>query len=227
MQHLDQYGMDAVQAIVAAVRQRLRDEGNPFVVAIDGGSGSGKSTIGSAVAAELGAILVPGDDFFSAHVTHEGWAEKDAALRAADCIDWRRLRLEALEPLIAGQPARWATFDFTQAIHTDGSYGSSLDWQRTLLPASIIIVEGSYSARPELGDLVDLSVLINVPVQVRHQRLVMRSEPDCLAMWHMRWDRAEEHYFSHVRPAASFDLVVTNAPSADVGLSADTVTAKK
>ncbi len=199
------------------MRQRLRNEDKRFVIAIDGGSGSGKSTIGAAVAAELGATLVPRDDFFSAHVTHEGWAAKDTAQRAADCIDWQRLRREVLEPLVAGQIARWATFDFTQGVCTDGSYGSSLNWKKALPPASIIVVEGTYSARPELADLIDLSVLVDVPAPVRHQMLEMRSEADWLAMWHVRWDRAEDYHFSEIRPIASFDLVVTNPVSEQSG----------
>ena len=43
---------------------------------------------------------------------HAGWEARDPAVRAADAIDWRRLRTEVLEPLIAGQPARWHAFDY-------------------------------------------------------------------------------------------------------------------
>lgn len=27
--------------------------------------------------------------------------------------------------------------------------------------------------------------------------------------WHTLWDEAEDHYVTHVRPRASFDLVIT------------------
>jgi hypothetical protein len=77
------------------------------------------------------------------------------------------------------------------------------------IPAAVIVLDGAYSARPELANLINLSVLIDVPVEVRHARLAAREDKDFLAAWHARWDAAEEYYFTHVRPKASFDLVVT------------------
>ena len=76
-------------------------------------------------------------------------------------------------------------------------------------PADIILLEGAYSARPELADLITLSVLVDVPVSVRHERLSKRENNDFLASWHARWDAAEAYYFTQVRPKSSFDLVVT------------------
>ena len=208
---LDRHGREAVTRIVAEVRRRLRDDGKPFVVAVDGGSGSGKSSVAAAVVAALGAVLVAGDDFFSADITRDGWAKRDAAARAADGIDWRRLRIEALEPLVARQPARWRPFDFAAGEREDGTYGLLTEWTE-LAPSDVIVLEGTYSARPELADLVDFAVLVDVPAAVRHRRLAQREVEDCLKAWHERWDGAEEHYFSRVRPPGSFELVVTNAP---------------
>ncbi len=39
-------------------------------------------------------------------------------------------------------------------------------------------------------------------------RLAEREAPAFLNAWHARWDAAEEHYFTHMRPAGSFDLVL-------------------
>ncbi|MBI1258940.1 MAG: hypothetical protein GC204_15830 [Chloroflexi bacterium] len=75
-------------------------------------------------------------------------------------------------------------------------------------PADVIIVDGAYSSRPELSDLIDLSVLVDVPVDVRHARLLGRENADWLAGWHRRWDEAEAFYFEQVRPPSSFDLIV-------------------
>jgi len=72
------------------------------LVAIDGRSGTGKSTIAAALAVALQASVVPSDDFFAAHITDAEWDARDAATRARDAIDWRRLRREAVEPLLAG-----------------------------------------------------------------------------------------------------------------------------
>jgi uridine kinase len=123
-----------------------------------------------------------------------------------DAIDWRRLRAEALEPLLAGKPAKWHPFDF-DTIRPDGTYAMRTDFVECQ-PADVIILDGAFSARPELADLIDLSVLIDVPVAVRHQRLAARESTPFVESWHARWDAAEAYYFTHVRPKSSFDLVV-------------------
>jgi len=209
----DKYIKSAADTIVREVRRRQQSQDRPFLIAIDGGSGSGKSCVASVVAEELGAVLVPGDDFFSADITDDGWAERGPEGRAGDGINWRHLRSEVLEPLLSGKPARWNAFDFVSGTRPDGTYRMLTDFVERA-PAGVIILDGTYSARPELADLIDLSVLVDVPVAVRHQRLSEREENKFLDAWHARWDGAEEHYFTHVRPPSSFDLVVKNDASA-------------
>lgn len=130
-----------------------------------------------------------------------------AAERASDCLDWRRLRREVLEPLLGGSAATWHPFDFAAGQRPDGSYAMSA---QTVLrePAPIVLLDGAYSARPELTDLVTVSILLTTPDAVRLQRLSMRESPQLLAAWRDRWEWAEEYYFTHVRPPAAFDLVV-------------------
>jgi len=193
--------------IIVDAIQRLEMKGHPVVVAIDGPSGAGKSTIAAAIAAATHGVVVPGDDFFAAEITAQEWDARDASERARDGIDWRRLRRDALEPLRAGRVAEWHSFDFAAGERADGTYAMSTEVTRRD-PAQVIILDGAYSSRPELADLVDLSILIDVPVSVRHERQAAREDPTFLAAWHVRWDAAEAFYFSRVRPAASFDFVV-------------------
>jgi uridine kinase len=193
--------------IIMDAVQRLLAERRPVVVAIDGPSGAGKSTVAAALAAAIDAVVVPSDDFFAAEITATQWDARDGSERARDCLDWRRLRRDALEPLRAGRAAEWHPFDFAAGERSDGTYGMSVDVVRRD-PAPIIILEGAYSTRPELTDLIDLSILMDVPPAVRWQRLADREPPAFLAAWHARWDAAEAFYFTHVRPLASFDLIV-------------------
>lgn len=72
------------------------------------------------------------------------------------------------------------------------------------------MLEGAYSSRPEIADLVALSVLVDAPVSVCHERLSAREDKEFLRSWHARRDAAQGYYFSKVRPRSSFDLVVEN-----------------
>jgi para-aminobenzoate synthetase len=207
----------AVEMIVAEIRRRMAGRAAPFLVALDGASGSGKSTLAALIAEELGAALVQSDDFYAAGIPDAEWDARTPQARAAGAIDWRRLRAEAIEPLRAGKPARWHAFDF-DAVRPDGTYPMRADFvDREPRPA--IVLDGAYSTRPELADLVDLSVLVDTPIDVRHRRLAAREDEQFLAAWHARWDAAEEYYFTRVRPKSSFDLVVSGILPADLLLN--------
>ena len=210
-----------IRIIIDAVQRVLAKYGGPVLVAVDGPSGAGKSTVAAALAATTGAVVVPGDDFFAAEITATQWDARDASERARDCIDWRRLRRDALEPLRNGRAVEWYPFDFAAGERPDGTYAISVDVVRRD-PAPVIILDGAYSTRPELADLIDLSVLVDVPAAVRQQRLVAREAPVFLAAWHARWDAAEAFYFTQVRPPATFDLVV-DGQSPDESLQAPSV----
>ncbi|MEO8612897.1 MAG: hypothetical protein ABI690_33695 [Chloroflexota bacterium] len=117
------------------------------------------------------------------------------------------MRTDALEPLLAGKIARWHPFDF-EKLRPDGTYPLSEHFVERQ-PADVIVLDGAYSTRPELADLIDLTVLVDVPISVRHARLDAREPADFLQSWHARWDESEAYYFTHVRPKSAFDLIVS------------------
>jgi uridine kinase len=198
----------AASRVVAEIQVRLGGRSRPLLVAIDGQSGSGKSELAALVAAGLDAVVVPSDDFYASYIDDAGWAARSPAQRAADVIDWRRLRAEAVEPLLEGRPASWHPFDF-DAKRPDGTFPLATS-PVTREPAAVVVLDGAYSSRPELADVIDLSVLVDVPTTERHRRLVERDGEAYTDTWQERWGVAEDYYFSAVRPPSSFDLVVVN-----------------
>lgn len=201
--------LPAANLLMMEIKARCGRVPHPFTVAIDGRSGSGKSTVATQVARGLKAALIPTDDFFAANITDQEWKQRTAEQRAADALDWRRLRADALEPLRAEKSASWHAFDFEAGTRPDGTYG--IKTVATEIPANrIIIVDGAYSSRPELADLLDYTVLVEAPEALRQARLKAREKADFLAAWYQQWNGAEEHYFTQIRPAYAFHLVVTN-----------------
>jgi uridine kinase len=203
-------------AMIDALRKYLGDaleaRGAPLVVAIDGRSGAGKSTIAVQLATVIAATVIPTDDFFAAELTAADWEARSPRERARDAIDWRRLRRLVLEPLRAGQPVIWHPFDFGAGERADGSYAISSESVRRE-PAPVIILDGAYSSRPELADLVGCAILVESPAATRRARLALREAPEFLDAWHERWDAAEDYYFSAIRPPESFDIVVNSTES--------------
>ena len=197
----------ACREIIATIKRLLSSQQGSLVVALDGGSGAGKSTLAAVIAQEIAVALIPLDDFFAADIPDAHWDQFTTEEKLKHVFDWDRLRGDVIEPLIAGQTARWHAFDFEAGVRADGTYGMQQECIERA-PADVILLEGAYAAGPYLADLVDLSILVDVPVEKRHARLQAREKSDFLEQWHQRWDAVEDYYFNHVRPLASFDFVV-------------------
>ena len=187
----------AIDRLLSDIRRRAAHWARPIVVAIDGRSGAGKSTLAAGLAEKLDALVVSGDDFFAGGMAVR--ADPPSVL-AEDCIDWRRLK-GVLAELLASGEARFRPFDWT-------AFDGGLRRAHTVLRARpVIIVEGVYSARPELRDVVDLCVFVDVPHAVRMRRLAAREGG--IGAWERQWLGAEDWYFSHVLTPDHVDFVVT------------------
>jgi uridine kinase len=199
----------ARQVIRAAARWRA--EHARLVIAIDGHGAAGKSTIADLVAQATGAALVRTDDFFrqaAGPAPARDPARTGAGMGIGRYYDWPRLRAEAIEPLRAGRAASFRQFDWDHGgVPDGGAAGGTI----TVLPGSLIVVEGVSSAAPALSDLVDRAVFVETPAGERTRRLRTRVSPE---EWDDDWLAAEQAYFRLARPPSSFDLVVSGAGAA-------------
>jgi uridine kinase len=192
----------AARRVVKALGRWQAAQPGVLVVAIDGHGGAGKSTLAAAVAQATGAALVHTDDFFQqpARPPSGPAARTPGGHSMAQYYDWRRIRAQAVQPLKAGRQATFRRFDW--------EHGGGLDGTVTATPAALIVLEGVFSAAPELSDLMDRSVLVETPEQERLRRLRLRVTPE---EWDPHWLIAERAYFAAIRPPSSFDLVVSGA----------------
>lgn len=174
-------------------------ERRPAFVAIDGRSGAGKSTLARVMVERHRASLIQMDDFY--RVIDPNVRARLTPVEGVDLyFDWQRVRREAIEPLSRGDTARFQRYDWNA-----NQLGS---WEH-VTAANVVIIEGVYSARLELADLMDLRVLVETPGSVRHERQVLRNENG--ADWIARWGAAEELYFDDILPGNPADLVVVGA----------------
>jgi uridine kinase len=193
--------MDYPEAHVAILPIReLARATSPIVVAVDGRSGTGKSTLSAWIARQCGATLIDQDDFYPGGEI-DAWRRLTPQQKADRVIDWRRVRAEVLLPLRSGMPASWHPFDWETM---EGLASEPI----TAQPSGIVILDGAYSSRPELADMIDLSILVTLPDAVRRERLEQREGEEYMSEWHAIWDEAEEYYFNAVRPPETFDLVI-------------------
>lgn len=195
-----------IEKVISRTKVLMMKSNRPILIALDGRSGTGKSTIAKQIASRIGGIEIVSDDFWVGG-SHAEWDTRPPKEKAEMAIDWKRIRTEVLEPLLDGKAVAWHPFDWdagkglsSKTIHRD--------------PSPLIILDGAYSTRPELQDIIDLSILVEVPDDTRRRdRLVKRENAEYMADWHRRWNSAEEYYFSQVRPRSSFDMIIENDTS--------------
>lgn len=187
--------------LLAGIRQRAAELGRPCVVALDGRSGVGKSTLAAHITTALRGRVLEGDDFFAGGVTVRSDTPQD---RARDCMDWKRQR-PVLEALRAGRAESYLAFDWD-------AFDGRLRSEPTLIePRPVVLFEGVYTARPELADLVDLRLLLEVSDAVRVARLLARE--GSISAWERQWHEAEQWYFTQIAPPQVFDIVLSEPPN--------------
>jgi uridine kinase len=147
-----------------------RDRGTPTVIAIAGGSGSGKTWLADRLQAVLGrkVLRISLDSFYR---DRSQVAEAHRARINFDhprAIDWERLE-RALGTLLKGHRARIPIYDFK--TH------SRLLRVQTAAPRPVILLEGLWPLRRRsIRRLVSFGIFLHCPAKVRLDRRVARDQ---------------------------------------------------
>ena len=162
---------------------------------VDGLGGAGKSVLAAALAEQLGAPVVCGDDFYraSAQPRHLG-AEGIGA-----SFDWRRLQRQVLTPLSRGEDSRYQRYDWNSA---------RLGGWVSVLGQDTVVVEGVFLLRDELRRYASVSIWVETPRDVRLARGIERDGEAARSRWTDDWMPAEDAYVAAMRPDAAAMLVV-------------------
>lgn len=170
------------------------------LIAIDGHSAAGKSTLARTLQRVLENVqIVFGDDFYrvmtEAERFHLGAIEGHQRY-----YDWERLENQVLRPLSVQQPARFQVYDWE---------ASTLERWKVVQPLGIVLVEGVFSARPELRHYYDAILFVETPKSIRDER--QRQRGDATSLWFYRWEAAEKHYLETYGLDDHADLIVSVA----------------
>lgn len=200
-------------ALLSLIEHQRVSTTEPIFVAVDGRSGSGKSTLAAFVANAAvqlltnvhSVVIIEGDDFYTGGSLNL-WSSRPTKDSAQCAIDWQRQR-SVISALKARGFAKWKSFDW-----------HSKDWDSDRVPycsesseciaASLVLMEGVYSARKELQDLFDLRVLLDVPNDVRQAQIAAREGTNRNNAWERVWTTAEHQYFECQLDCSALDLVL-------------------
>lgn len=178
------------------ILSRIDDLGSG-IVAIDGPSASGKSTLADLLRFVYGCPVVHMDDFFLPRER-----ATNARLREiGGNLDRERFLEEVVLPLKAGKEAAYHVFDCSK---------QALAQTRKIPPSPLVVVEGVYSLHPLFWDLYSLRVFLDVAFLEKIRRIFRRNGKNvALSFRHLRrWLPLEDRYFRALHLAERADLLI-------------------
>jgi uridine kinase len=172
-----------------------------LLLAIDGPSASGKSTLAGQISKHFQqCTIIHVDDFYKTSLQRKN----QISINTQHGIDFdlERLKQQVLEPIVLGKSANYQIYNWSSDRLTD---------TRTIKPSGLIIIEGIYSLRQDLQSYFDFKIWLEAPKKVCEERVLKRDQDGTgnYSNWKNDYRPAEEQYITLQNPENSADLVLT------------------
>lgn len=203
--------------------RELRDEvrrrygGGRVIVAVDGIDGAGKTTFADGLAevfAEAGSAVyrasIDGFHRPRAERYERGRHSPDGYYR--DSFDYATFRRVLIDPFRDGAQTSGTTG--FQLAAFDVVRDAPVESQWVTAPRdAVLVVDGIFLHRPELRELWDWSVWLDVPEAVACMRMALRdgSDPDPAAPANARYRQGQAIYLREAQPGAAASAIVDNS----------------
>lgn len=181
---------DVAGDLAALLRAATPRAGRTRVIAIDGRSGAGKTTLAALVAEELGGAPV-----VSLEYLYDGW---DGLRRGIGLLAG-----EVLAPLAAGRTALVPRYDWTA-----GAWSTPVE----LSPPEVLVVEGVGAGARPAAPYVSVLAWLEADRRTRERRALARDGETYRPHW-ARWAAQEDALFAGDPVQDRADVIVrTDAP---------------
>lgn len=155
---------------------------NPFLVAVDGKAGAGKTSLASLLSEKLGWPVIHMDDFFLQ--PHQRTEER--LQEPGGNFDRERFLEQVLLPFASQSPSMIQTMDCSVMQLRD---------KEPLMLGTPLIVEGTYSMHPSLGHWWACSIFLEADLEEQLQRIAARPSHNDAEVFRTRWIPLEQKYF--------------------------------
>lgn len=162
---------------------RTIQEQQPSIIAIDGMSASGKTTMGNLLHMQFpNSNLFHMDDYFLQ--PHQRTTERLSEIGGN--IDYERFRDEVILHLNDKNGLSFRKFDCRTQTLGDEIY---VPWK------PLVIIEGAYSQHPYWGDIYDLRIFSEISKKEQRERILIRNGAEMLKRFENEWIPKENAYF--------------------------------
>jgi uridine kinase len=164
-----------------------------IVLAIDGSSAAGKSSLAEMLKSVYSCNLFTMDDFFLQPFQRTAQRLEEPG----ENIDYERFESEIIRGLKTGGPFQYEIFDCDT---------EELSSPIEVSPKTLSVVEGVYSLHPNYSDSYDIKVFLKIDEAEQLRRLKERS-PGLYQRFIDEWIPMENKYFEFFRVADKCDLI--------------------
>lgn len=164
------------------------------VIAIEGGSASGKSTFSKILEDKYGCSIIHMDDFF----LRLDQRTKDRLEEVGGNIDKERF-IEEVLPNLRNDKLCFRKFDCQTMI---------LGEENEVMLNKLVVIEGVYSMHPEFNKYYDLAVFLDISKEKQKERILKRNSPEFAKRFFEEWIPLEEKYFEKTNIKDRCNLII-------------------
>ena len=175
---------------------KLLAEKDSVIIAIEGGSASGKSTLAEILSDVYDCNVFHMDDFFLR--PEQRTAERFSEIGGN--IDWERFIDEVIEPLMNGKTVCYRPFDCSTQTLKDSV---------TVATKKLTVVEGVYSTHPSFEGYYDLSIFLDIAPEHQKERILKRNSPQFATRFFEEWIPLENKHFIYTEIKKRVDVLHT------------------
>lgn len=166
-------------------------------LAIEGGSASGKTTLGNLLGKIYDCNVFHIDDFF----LQPEQRTKERFEEPGGNFDRERFVSQVLIPLSKNEPINYQRFSCSK---------QEIEEAVVIVPKKINIIEGAYSMHPELEKYYNLSVFLDIDSELQKKRILKRNTPEFAKRFFDEWIPLEHKYFESLNVKARCDIMISS-----------------